>query len=221
MTSNLRKAYIANLITFILIAFSAIWMFSGLHFGNAPIVLEGQRLAMFKYYTVDSNVLMGIIALCASIMQRKVLKGSLQELPGWVNVMKLIGVVGVTLTMLVTIFFLTPTMGAYACFNNSNLFMHLINPIASIVTFLCFESSNTMAFKHTFTGVSSMIIYAIYYIAEAAIHSTNNIVNPGYDWYGFLVLGLNTAFIVVPLLILITYLISFALWKLNRKFYKS
>lgn len=215
--NNLKAAFWGNIVTAVLILLSSIWMFSGWHIGSASAVLEGQRLAMFKFYTVDSNVLMGIIALVAAVMQWLVLKGKLKELPVWVYIMNLIGVVGVTLTMLVTVFFLTPTMGLYNCFNNSNLFLHLFNPVASIVTFLCFEKTDSIKFSHTFTGISSMLIYTVYYVIVSVMHSSNNIVNPGYDWYGFFAMGVKSGFFVVPLVILITYIISLVLWRFNRK----
>lgn len=217
----MKKAFRLNIITFCLILFSSIWMFSGIHFGNAPTLLEGSRLQMFKFYTVDSNVLMGIIALVAACIQKNAMKNNQEALPQWYYIMKLVGVVGVTLTMLVTIFFLTPTLGFYACFNNSNVFLHLINPVISIICFVCFENTDRLKFKHTFTGVSTMIIYAVYYVAVSIIHSHGNVVDPGYDWYGFFTFGLTSGFIVVPLLIVITYIISFGLWKLNRIFYKK
>lgn len=217
---NISTAYKLNIVSFVLILLSSIWMFSGLHFGTAPGALEANRLMMFKYYTVDSNVIMGFIALYAAIMQKKVLDGKSTILPVHFYIVKLIGVVGVTLTMLVTIFFLVPTMGFVTCFNNSNLFLHLVNPIISIVTFLCFESTDTLAFKHSFTGISTMLIYAVYYVTVAVIHSHANVVDEGYDWYGFLVMGVTSGFIIIPLIVLITYLISLCLWFVNRKLYK-
>lgn len=148
---------------------------------------------------------------------KKVIDGKIDKLPAWVYIMDLIGVVGVTLTMLVTVFFLTPTLGVYACFNNSNLFLHVINPVLSIIGFVCFEKTDLIKFKHTFTGITSMLIYAVYYVAVSIIHSHGNVVDKGYDWYGFFAFGLTSGFIVVPLLIIITYLISLILWKINKR----
>lgn len=217
-SNNLSAAFWGNIITSVLVLLSSIWMFSGWHIGSAPSNLEGQRLAMFKFYTVDSNVLMGVIALVVAIVQFFVFKGKIKGLPVWVPVIKLVGVVGVTLTMLVTIFFLTPTMGFYTCFNNSNLFLHFVNPVVSIITFLWLEKCFSIKFIHTFTGVCSMVIYTVYYVAVSVAHSSNNVVAEGYDWYGFFALGLKSGFVIVPLLILITYIISLGLWAINRKF---
>ncbi len=217
----MKKSYIFNLTTFVLILFSTEWMFSGLHFGNAPTALEANRLMMFKYYTVDSNVIMGIIALIAAIVDYRVLNKKIARVPMWMKVLKLIGVVGVTLTMLVTAFFLVPTMGFSTCYNNSNVFLHFINPVISIYAFLRFDATSEMKFRHTFTGIITMLIYAVYYVTLAVIHSHNNIVDPGYDWYGFLVQGVTTGFIIIPLIILVTYLISLCLWAINRKIGRS
>ena len=49
------------------------------------------------------------------------------------------------------------------------------------------------------------------------VHSANGVVHAGYDWYGFLAAGVNSAFFVLPGVILFTWLISWGLWKLNRK----
>lgn len=220
-TQSLKKAFCFNLITFALILFSVMWMFSGLSFGNAPVALTAARLGMFRYYTVDSNVIMGLIALLTAIIQMQVMNNKLEKVPTWIPAVKLLGVVGVTLTMLVTIFFLAPTMGPFAVFSNSNLFLHVINPIISIYVFLFLEKTDELTLKHSFFGITSMLIYAVYYVTTAVIHSHGNVVDKGYDWYGFLVLGLSSAFIIVPLLILITYGISFALWKTEKLIYKK
>jgi len=62
-----------------------------------------------------------------------------------------------------------------------------------------------------------MLCYAVYYIYEALMHIQDGAVIRGYDWYGFLFAGVKSAVIVIPLLILITYGISAALWRLNRQ----
>lgn len=120
---NLRKAYILNIVTALTILFSVVWMFSGIKFFVEETELQASKLAMFKYYTVDSNVIMGI---------------------------------------------------------------------------------------------TTMLIYAVYYVINCIVHSEGNVVTKGYDWYGFFALGLKSGVIVLPVIILITYGISFFLWKINR-----
>ncbi len=214
---DLKKAYILNICLAAFEVFSIAWMMSGINGG----VLSAAKLASLKYFTVDSNILMGIFALWAALDQRKVLNGKKAEVPALTYVLKLAGTVGVTLTMLVTIFFLEPTMGRtygfFSLFEKSNFFLHLLNPVLSIIVFLCFEKSSKIAFRQTFTAVIPLVIYGVYYVIEALTHMTGGIINKGYDWYGFFDLGLRSAYIILPLIIIITWLISFALWKLNRK----
>ena len=214
---DLKKAYILNICLAAFEIFSISWMMSGINGG----VLSAAKLASLQYFTVDSNILMGIFALWAAIDQGRVLKGEKADVSVLTYVLKLTGTVGVTLTMLVTIFFLEPTMGRtygfFSLFEKSNFFLHLVNPVLSIIVFLCFEKSSKIEFKHTFAAVIPLVIYGIYYVAEALTHMTDGVINKGYDWYGFFVLGVRSAYIVLPLIAIITWLISFALWKLNRK----
>ena len=216
MADKIKKAYILNICIFVLEVFAVTWMMSGLSGG----VLTSARLSVLKYFTIDSNILMGIFALIAVFDQRKVLNGKKDDVSAGTYVLKLVGTVGVTLTMLVTIFFLGPTLGRtygfFSLFAQSNLFLHLVNPVLSIIVFLCFEKSSKIAFRHTFTGIIPMVLYAVYYVSETVKHMENGVIAKGYDWYGFFVLGIKSAFIVLPILIIVTWLISAALWKLNK-----
>ena len=215
--SDLKKAFLLNICIVVLIVFSVGWMLSGLSAG----VLSAARLSTLKYFTVDSNILMGIAALLAAADQGKVLKGKKDEVSASTYVLKLAGTAGVTLTMLVTIFFLGPTLGPkygfFSLFEKSNFFLHLVNPVMSIIVFLCFERSLKIPFKHTFTAVIPVLLYGIYYAAVTVTHMTGGIIEKGYDWYGFFFLGIKGSFIVLPVILLVSWLICFALRKLNRK----
>ena len=214
--NDLKKAYILNRCLFVLEVFAIGWMMSGLSGG----VLSARKLATLKYFTVDSNILLGIAALIAAIDQRKVLRGEKSGVSLPTLILKLSGTFGGTLTMLVTIFFLGPTLGRtygfFSLFEKSNFFLHLVNPVLGIVTFLCFERNSRIAFRHTFTAIIPLVLYAVYYVIVTLSHTVNGVVAKGYDWYGFFFLGVKSAYIVLPVIIVISWLISFALWKLNR-----
>ena len=122
------------------------------------------------------------------------------------------------LTFLVTAFFLAPTSknGYFSLYLNSNLFFHFIIPILSFVSFVFLESTKQIAFRYTFAGMIPMVVYAVFYIANVLVHIENGEVLKEYDWYGFLMGGLWTIVIVIPVIFFVTYLISFVLWWLNR-----
>ena len=214
---NLKKAFILNICITALEIVAVAWMMIGGKIG----VLSSSKLSALKYFTVDSNILMGLFALLTAAHQRKVLKGERDDIPARTYVLNLTGTVGVTLTMLVTIFFLGPTIGQtygfFSLFARSNFFFHLVNPVLSIITFLCFEKSSKIAFKHTFTALIPMLVYGVYYAAEAFTHMTDSVIDKGYDWYGFFAQGPQSAFIVLPVILVSAWLISFMLWKLNRR----
>lgn len=215
---RIKTAYILNLCIVALEIFAVGWMFSGLRLPGTGSTLSASRIAMFKFFTVDSNVIMGIVSAKVAIDLKKIMRGKMETLPKLDYLLTLMGATGVTLTMLVTVFYLAPTIpnGWFVCFNNSNLFLHVINPIVSIVTFLFFERTDKMNFKDAVLGVVPMSIYAVFYITMAIINSKDGYVLPGYDFYGFFAFGLKSGFIVFPIIFLLTYGISAGLYKLNH-----
>ena len=210
---NLKTAYILNLCLFALEVFAIGWMMSGLSGGG----LSASRLATLKYFTVDSNILMGICALWAAIEHKRVLDGKQDDISPGCYAAQLTGVTGVTLTMLVSAFFLAPRLGFTFVFQDSNFFLHLVNPVLAIIIFLFFEKSKKIPFRHTFTAVVPLALYAIYYVVITLSHYKNGVIEKGYDWYGFFFKGPSSVFIVLPVILVLTYGISFCLWKLNRK----
>lgn len=212
-----RIAYILNLCLSLLEVLAPIWMSSGLVGG----VLTTSGAEMFKFFTIDSNVLMGVIALFTALQLRQVIRGQREDLSTACYVWYLAGTVGVTLTMLVTVFFLEPTMapqfGLFALFAGSNFLLHLFNPLLAIVAFTVYEKTRKIPFRHTLTGIVPMVLYAVFYVANCMRHAVNGMVDIAYDWYGFLAGGVKTVWIVIPVIFLFTWLISVALWRLNRR----
>ncbi len=94
--------------------------------------------------------------------------------------------------------------GPFALFYGSNFFLHLFNPILSILCFIRFEKTNRIPFRLTFVGIVPMVLYAVYYVAETLTHIRDGAIMEGYDWYGFFFAGASSALIVVPILVLIT-----------------
>ena len=60
------------------------------------------------------------------------------------------------------------------------------------------------------------IIYSFYYMVNVLVHMENDKVSSVYDWYWFVQNGVWTAFIVVPMMLVISYLISLTIWKFNK-----
>ena len=130
---------ILNMLIVILVTIGFTFMFIGFKFMPGDTLLETTRLEVFKFYTVDSNILIGIISLILVIYEIKLLNGYIDKIPNFIYILKLIGTAGITLTFATTAIFLVPQYGFYAMYNNSNLFFHLMVPILSIVSYIVYE----------------------------------------------------------------------------------
>ena len=212
---NFKKACIANIIVFLLEFFSISWMMSGISSG----ILSVAGLRALKFFTVDSNIYLGIASLIAAVAYYRAIKEKQKDIPSFIYLLKLSATSAVIITFLVTVFFLEPTMGRLygylILFAYSNLFLHLINPLAAIFTWIAYERNNALSLKSVFLAMIPTVLYVIYYVVEVITHTRNGIIMPGYDWYGFFALGLKSAIIILPYFLLFTFLVCFVLYRLG------
>lgn len=210
-----KIALTINIIITILTIFASFIMFTGIKItqGIEP-VLETTKLGMFKFYTVDSNMLMGLIALLFAVLQitKKEITKNMYRL-------NLMATTSVTLTFIIVFTYLGNIAqgGIISLLQNSNLFFHLIIPVLSIINFTIFERTDKLKLKDTLYGIIPTVIYGILYTTNLLLHVENGTVSTIYDWYWFVQNGIKTAFIVAPAIILISYIISLVLWKLNKR----
>ena len=220
--SSIKISLILNILIFIMMVFASIVMFSGFKFMNgASVVLESTKIGMFRFFTVQSNIFMGIVALIFAINEIKLLKGKIKNIPLWMYVLKMVATTSVFLTFFVVFAYLGNIVdgGVGLLLQNSNLFFHLIIPVVSIFAFILFEKNIDIKFKYTLYGIIPSFLYEIYYVINILIHMEDGKVSPVYDWYYFVQNGVSTAFIVAPMMLLITYILCLILWKVNRKKY--
>ena len=216
---TIRISLVINIIVFFLATISSIMMFTGVRFmdGNDSI-LESTKIGMLKFFTVESNMFVGIISLLFAIQEIQIVKGKRKEFGVLLYILKLMATTAVGLTFFVVFAYLGPISegGIPSMLMNSNLFFHLIIPVLSIINFILFERTNRIKFKYSFFGVIPALVYGFFYLINILIHMENGKVSTIYDWYWFVQDGVWTAIIVVPLILLITYIISLILWRLNK-----
>ena len=71
---KIKISLILNIIIVLLVLLGSIFMFTGFRFMPASdLVLQTSKLGMFKYYTVDSNILVGIVSLFLIIYEWELL----------------------------------------------------------------------------------------------------------------------------------------------------
>ncbi len=215
--SSLKASLYLNSAIFIMVLLGTIFMLTGFKFMTNTSILASEGLLVFKYYTVDSNIFVGLASLLLIVYECLALNNKVKEIPKYVYLLKYIGTVAVTLTFLVTLVYLAPSYGNkfWFLYQNSNLFFHLLVPILSFISFVCFEKTD-FKLKHTLYGISTMIIYGIFYVINILIHQENGKIAFKYDWYGFAKGGVSSIIIVFPIILTVTYLISVVIYKMNR-----
>ena len=212
---KLKYSIVINFLIVVFVILGCISMFTGFTFMKEVNLLQLHGIQMFKFYTVDSNILMGVASLVFLIYEFKIVEKKIKEIPRIVYILKFVSTVTILLTFLVTIAYLGPLYGFYAMYNNTNLFFHLIIPILSLVTYVFFEK-HEIGYKHAYYGIIPMLIYAVYYSLRIFAHLNGKGVSYKYDFYGFLGGNLNNVFIVAPVILVITYLLSIFVVYLNK-----
>ncbi len=214
----LKKSFIYNILIFIIVLLGTIFMITGYQFMTNSTTLIASGLSAFKYFTVDSNIIAGIASLIMIIYEHQVISKKRKIIPKYVYVFKYISTVAVMLTFIVTLFYLAPIFGSkfYTLYLNTNLLFHLIVPILCLISFIRYEKGY-INFKDTFLGLIPMGIYAIYYVINILVHLNNGQIDKVYDWYSFVIGGPLTIIIAVLIITCITYLISYLIWKFNKK----
>lgn len=176
-------------------------------------------LSAFRFFTTDSNVLAGIIAALFIVYQVLSFKGKIDEIPTFVYVLKLVGTVGVAVTLLTVVFYLAPfaPSGFLSMFTGRDLFFHLIVPVLSLAAFVFTENTEKIKFRYTLFGIVPILSYGVIYAINAFSHAVDGVVPYEYDWYGFAQGGVAFAIVAFAIILAMGYIVSVLLWLGNKK----
>ena len=111
-----------------------------------------------RFFTILSNLFCAVSALLW------VLSSSY-----WAWLLKYVGTVAVTVTLLTVIFFLGPNMGYKPLFSGKDLYLHLCGPLLAIVSFCFMECQFALSFSLSLLGLLPVIIYGFVYLVEVVI----------------------------------------------------
>ena len=111
---------------------------------------------VFMYFTIQSNILIAILSAigCFLLWQKKT------PSKAW-YVIKFVGTVAITLTGVVFVVVLAPTLGVHA-WNVQNTLTHVVVPVAAVIDFFVTASGADIGKKNVFYVVIPPILYAIY-----------------------------------------------------------
>ena len=182
---------------------------------GSPVLIEAS--GTLQYFTVQSNILMTVFCLITAVYEYLYLKKGI-EVPKILIGLKLAATVGVALTFTVVLIYLAPfnPYGFFAMYTNNNLFFHFLLPVLATVNIIFFEKREDIDFYYTFIGMAHMLLYSVYYILTVVLNMVDGEIAPDTDWYKFFMNGTGVFVAMMCGTLIITYLISFLLWKLNR-----
>lgn len=217
---KMKISFIINILISILTINAIIMCIMGFTFmsGYEPYP-ELLSVPIYNYYTVQSNVFMGIISFIFANREYQILKGRKKEIPSSYYILKMVATVAVSLTFFVVfaIFGFMSRGGHIPLLRNSYLFFHLIIPVISILNYVIFEKTNIIKFKHIFYGLLPTILYEIYYTINLLVHMKDGSISLQNDWYSFAQNGVIRTILIAPMMLCITFGLSFVIWKLNKK----
>ncbi|MBE5958383.1 MAG: hypothetical protein E7254_05925 [Lachnospiraceae bacterium] len=111
---------------------------------------------VFMYFTIQSNIVIALISLIGFLF----LLCDIDINSIW-YVIKLVGTVSITLTGVVFVVVLAPTLGENA-WNLQNVLTHVVVPIASVVDFFIVAPTTKMKKANVIYVIIPPLLYAIY-----------------------------------------------------------
>ena len=129
----------------------------------------------FRMYTVLSNMFVGISIAMTIPFTVDGIRHKNYHLPRWIINLMFISISCITLTFFISLTLLSPYAGFVKMMaSGSNLFLHSLVPILSIVTFLFVNTSHNVKFRTTIYALIPVIIYATVYLISAIFIGEEN-----------------------------------------------
>ena len=152
--------------------------------GIVMLMLENSNLAeTMKYFTTLSNVLVTLCAFVNLILYAVSISKRKNYVKEFFQVMKLISVVAVATTFTIVMVYLAPNnTSGIDLFAGSQLFMHVITPIAAVFSFIFLEYQTKIRFRFFYFPVFFALAYGAFYISYAFLAPAGSAI----DWYGFM-----------------------------------
>lgn len=151
--------------------------------------LSGDGWSDLKYFTVQSNLLVGLVAVLWLIAR---LTGKTGK---WLAVLKYLSTVSVFVTFAVVVAFLGPLYTYGRMYYGSNLFFHLLIPLFAIFEFVFFED-HTLSFKESFFALIHPFVYGVGYLINCLINGIGSWDTVMNDWYSFLAWGYGIGIVI-------------------------
>jgi hypothetical protein len=185
--------------------------------GEGQLGLDIVGMRYFIAFTNDSNIINAFasVLVCAFAFNN-IIEGK-DEMPGWLNIFRIITASAVGLTFVTTALFLAPIEvmlgnSYFLLFSGGTFFLHFFNPVASILSLMFLERGKKFTAPEVFLGLIPTVVYSIVYgLCVMAFKVWD-------DFYGF---TLGGRYYLVPVVYVViysaTFLISFLIRKVHNR----
>ena len=122
----------------------------------------------FRWFTIDSNILTAFAAL---MILPFAIDGILKKrftYPKWMLIIHYQGTICTTLTMIFVLCFIS-WYDPHLAFGEENFFLHIICPLAVLISFFMVESNHRLTKKETLLGLIPFTIYSVMYFYNVVI----------------------------------------------------
>ena len=185
-----------------------VWIFSFFLWRNST--LGGDGWSDLKYFTVESNLLVGVVAV-VYLVWRLLGKG---EMPKWLSILKYLSTAAVFVTFTVVVIFLGPLYGFGRMYYASNLFFHLLIPLVAIFEFVLFAEE--ISFRESFFAVIPPFLYGIGYLTNCIVNGVGSWDTVRNDWYSFLEWGYGVGAVIFVVIGAIAWGLGLSLRAMNN-----
>ena len=206
---------IGNILVFLSAIAGVAW-----YYATLPAEMYQKGPAYF-YYTINSNIFVGLTSLLAIIGAIICLKRKEDVSKRALHVIKFVGVTCVTLTLVTVLYWLASgTFEAKALVEKFNIFLHFATPILAFLTFILFDhNEKKLKWVDTLLAILPTLIYGSVYLVLVAILNKQE-----YNVYLFGMKDGNfvwwMALLSFVTLLLVAFLIANVAFFLNKLFRK-
>ena len=176
------KSWISCIFAALIVILTA-WSVSDMFFYVGSGNMQVSRFVVFRYFTIDSNILSAAGALCLLIWRLCARHDAGRVLPLWLTLLRYAGTAAVTVTLMTVLCFLGPLYGYPGMFAGWNLYLHLIGPLLALAGFIFLDPDRPLERRQAAVSVLPVVIYGAVYVVQVVFRGTEKGGWP--DFYGF------------------------------------
>ena len=211
---RLIVSLVLNFLTFVLVVIGTILMIT-----RGADALAGQTWVVWKYFTFQSNIFMGCVALTYAIFQILLITKRIDKIPHVLSIFNLVGTGAVALTFFVVIGFLGLIYGYNLMYQNANFIFHLLAPLSAMIAFVVFTKNSIARFIQTLFALIPSALYGTVYLI--VVMATNGYGDIDIDFYQFGAHGLFIGIITFIIVMAVAYGLSVGMYFLNKLAFKK